>query len=244
MTPSVIREGKLRSHIVLDAGLALALEDPNGENFGAAFNMVAHECAHVKITTVFDKAFPNFLLRKRHDNPHDALRWQIIGACWDEYAATWLSAPFGRDPAQWYEETFILALKQTRQKANDLIKAYRLHRDVNRVLAEVYGAYGELLKYAAYHLGNLAGRGLSPSQRPATTAALSGHWFAPYFARLAELCEDIAKSYARWSDFSKFEAIADLADEIVREGGMTISPLPGGRVHVHIPFTPETMPAA
>lgn len=244
MTPSVIRDGKLKSHIVMGAGIALTLEDPNGENFNMAFHTLAHECAHVEITEVFNTIFPGILLQKVVDNLHDAFRWQVILACWDEYAATRLSAPYGENPTKPYEETFIRVLNLTREKANDLIKAYRLHGDVKRVMAEVYGAYGELLKFAAYHLGNLTGRGLSPSDMPATTSALSGHWFKPHFERLEQVCRAIADDYGKWTNLDRFEALGDLADTVIAEGGMTFRHLAGGQVHVDIPFTPDTMPAA
>lgn len=175
MTPSVIRDGIVKSHIVLHAGLAMALEDPECENYSLAFHTLAHECAHVEITHRFDTVFPNVLLQRVFNNAHDSFKSQISLACWDEYAATMISAPFGHDPTAGYEETFILLLNKTLPKANELIKAYRIHSDVGRVMAEVYGAYGDLMKVACYHLGNMAGRDISLKDLPRTMASLDGH---------------------------------------------------------------------
>jgi hypothetical protein len=97
--------------------------------------------------------------------------------CWDEYAATRIGARIGHDPTDWYEQTFLVSLKETRPKANGLIKAYRMHGDHGRILGEVYRGYGEWLKSAAYHLGNMTGRDLSPNVFPATATALDGLWF-------------------------------------------------------------------
>lgn len=242
MTPAVIREGKTVSHILLNASIAVALKDQEHEKFKLALQTLAHECAHVEITHRFDTAFPGILLRKRYENAHESFRWQIIHACWEEYAATWISASFGQDPSEGYEETFILALTETRMKANKLITAYRLHGNVNQVMAEVYGAYGDLMKFSSYHLGNMAGRGLSVTDFPKTTAALRDHWFAPHFDRLSAILGRIADEYGKWSDQGQFEAIGDLADEIVAEGGMTISRFDNGSLYVDIPFSPETIP--
>jgi hypothetical protein len=243
MTPSVIRNGKVKSHILLNAMIGAALEDAKAQNFGMAFHTLAHECAHVEITQRFDSAFPGTLLQSVPNDARDAFRWQIIMACWDEYAATRISAPIGHDPTPGYEESFILALNETRPKANNLIKAYRLHGDVNQIMAEVYGAYGNLMKFAAYHLGNMAGRGLSLADLPKTRIALDGHWFASYFERLDVLCKHIAEDYGKWGDRSRFEALGDLADELVVAGGLIVSLLADGRLRVDIPFTPETMPS-
>ena len=163
-------------------------------------------------------------------------------ACWDEYAATKLSARYGEDPTEGYEATFIKVLADTRNRANEFIKAYRVHSDVDRVLHAVYGAYGELLKFTAYHVGNLDGQGISPSERPQTEEALAGHWFAPDFEQLLAACRAIADEYGHWPDRSAFDVIGDLADKVVAGGGLTLRYLASGHVHVDIPFTAETMP--
>jgi hypothetical protein len=41
MTPAVLRDGKLRSHIVLNANVVLPLAEPNHERIG----MALHACA-------------------------------------------------------------------------------------------------------------------------------------------------------------------------------------------------------
>lgn len=243
MTLSVIRDGKLKSHIVLNAGAIVALEDPANEEFGLALQLLAHECAHVEITKRFADAFPGFLLQTAHSDAHTAFRWQIILACWDEYAATCISARLGSDPTAGYEETFILALNSSRAKANECIKQYRTHGDVGRVMAEVYGAYGDLMKFSTYLLGTMAGRGLSLNDLPVTKAALEGHWYSDYFYRLDMICQRILDHYGQWSDKASFEALGDLADDLVIRGGLTVAHLKNGNLYVDVPFTMETMPA-
>jgi len=242
MTPSVMRDGRVKSHMVFHAGVLLALEDETHELYGQALHMLAHECAHVEVTERFNAAFPGMLLQTKV-GVHERYRWDIIKACWDEYAVTQICAPFGRRPTEDYEETFITALNETRQRANDLIKAYRLHGDHGRITGEVYGAYGELMKFAAYHLGNMVGLGLTLEDLPKTKAALEGHWFAPYFEKLKEACAAIAAHYGSWTDRGAFEALGDLADEIVVEGGVIVyGDREDGGFAVKVPFTPETMP--
>jgi hypothetical protein len=203
---------------------------------------LAHECAHVEIAGAFESAFPGVLLRQKYADAHECFRWQIIVACWDEYAATSISARFGYDPTDGYEEVFLESLKETRNKANGLIKDYRLHGNVNQILAEVYGTYGVLMKFACYHLGNIAGRDRPLEDLPKTTAALNGHWFAPYVGRISEACKDIASDFGQWTDYAQFQVLGDLADEIVRDGGLFVSHREDGTLQVDIPLTAETMP--
>lgn len=242
MTPAVVRDGKIKSHIVLNASYATPLKNDAHEDFDQALHLLAHECAHVEVTQRFNAAFPGSLLQRAPQDAHDAIRWQIILACWDEYAVTWISAPIGRDPTDGYEEVFIGALDKIKAQANELIKAYRLHRDINKVLFDVYGAYGDLMKFAAYHLGNLRGKDLALQDRPKTIKALEGHWFAPHLEKLDATLQNIAEDYGRWDDQECFEALGDLADELAVHGGMSVTHLGNGELHVDIPFTAETVP--
>lgn len=240
MTVHVLREEQLKSHIVVNASAVCGLEDEQHELFQLGVHTLAHECAHVAVTAAFERAFPRFILRTGHTNVRLAFRWQVILACWDEYAASRLSALYGEDPTSAYEETFLTSLRLTRDQANGLIKAYRHHGDVERVMGEVYGCYGNLLKFAAYLLGNMAGQGLDPATLARTSQVLDGHWFADYFDRLRVLCESLFSKFGSWTSQELFEAIGDLVDEVVSEGGIQVTDLADGMVYARIPFTPET----
>jgi hypothetical protein len=107
----------------------------------------------------------------------------------------------------------------------------------NRSRPKMYGVYGDLLKFASYHLGNMAGLDLTLDDVPKTKAALEGHWFEPYFDKLKQACADIAADYGKWTDRCTFEALGDLADDIVADGGLIISGhRDDGGFHVDIPF--------
>lgn len=242
MTPSVLREGMLKSHIVFNAQYLWPLLDDHHPDFQLAIHIVAHECSHVEVTGTYEAAFPCVLLRKRFTDMRDKVRSDVILACWDEYAATRLSAGFGEDPTEGYEESLITHMGSARQEANEAIKAYRLHSDLVKVYCEVYRAYGNLLKFSAYYLGNLAGHGEAMSLRPKFEATLAGHWFEDYFHQLDEACNAIAAQYGAWRDHSVFEVIGDIVDDMVTKGGVLCSTLEDGSMNIDIPFTPETMP--
>lgn len=244
MTPAVLRNGQIKNHIVLNAAFLVPLEDEAHDDWARAVHTLAHECAHVEVTKVFDSSFPNTLLKPVAGDMWDALRWQIIEACWDEYAASWLAAPFGRDPTDDYEQTLLDILAGTEAKANAAIIAYRIHGDHARIAQEVYGAYGNLMKFASYQLGNLTGRGRKLSELPRTQCALSTHWFAPYCMQLEAALDAVKVDYGRWVDKGTFEKIGDIADQLVRDRGLSMRRMVGGFVYVDVPFTAATMPDA
>ena len=242
MTPRVIRDGNIKTHIVMRAELAEFLEDPEGEQFKWALGALAHECAHVEITSRLDSTFPGFLLSKVHNNRLDGLRWQVILACWDEYAANWISAIFNENQIEADETVFLRVLEKARSEANTLIKKYRIHGDVTRILTEVFSVYCDLMKFACYQLGTMRGRALTLDDLPRTKAALTGHWFEPHFHRLNQLCQDIADSYGTWTDQEPFEALGSLAEAIVAENGVIVTRRGENDLWVDIPFSSETMP--
>ncbi len=244
MTPSVLRAGTLKSHIVFNARFVEAIKDGEHEAFPFALHLIVHECAHVEITSKFDSAFPGVLLRKNYADLRIHYRWDCILGCWDEYAATRWSAGLGYDPTDAYEETFIKYLTQTRDAANERIKAYRIHGDVDKALSEVYGTYGQLLKYAAYHVGNLDGQGVAPQDRPIAAKALEEHWFAPYFEKLHVRCRAIADEYGKWEHTQSFELLGDLLEEVLADGGLHFAYTPNGQLLVKFPFGVETMPVS
>lgn len=236
MTPPVLRDGFVKSHILLRAELILPLADTDSVDFDLALHLLAHECAHVEITNLFDKCFPRTILQKPMEDAHEQLRWHAIMTCWDEYAATWISATIGRDPTKGYEETFVDVLSATRTTANNSIEAFRQHGDPSRVFSDVYSTYATLMKFASYLLGTMAGRNLVLEDLPTIHANLDGHWFFPFFQRLKTCLEDVGKDYGKWLGQDSFDAIGDLADELVSAGGLMIS---GDQFYIaNVPDTP------
>lgn len=244
MTPAVIRNGEIKSHIVLNAAFLVPLEDEAHDDWAQAVHTLAHECAHVEVTKVFNVSFPETLLKPVAGDMWDALRWQIIEACWEEYAASWLAAPFGHDPTDGYEQTFLDVLAGTEAKADAAIIAYRIHGDHARVAQEVYGAYGNLLKFASYQFGNLAGRGRNLADLPRTRAVLATHWFVPYCAQLEAALVAVRDDYGRWRNKAAFEKVGDIADSLVRSKGLSMQRRANGFVYVDVPYTAKTMPFA
>lgn len=242
MTPSVIRQDELKSHIVLNAHHIWPLIEDDPEGRLHAIHILAHECAHVEVTNMFERCFPRVLLREQKGTILENFQWKVIFAVWDEFAVTAISAGIGEDQTDAYEETFINDLLKAEALSNDLILAYREHRSIDQILGEIYGCWGNVLKFAAYHLGNLAGCGVSWSERERTMEALRDHWFLPYFERLDEACREVLSQYGKWEDKSSFNLISDIVDDLVERAGLIVSDMGNGQLWVDIPLTPETTP--
>lgn len=239
MSPLVLRDSSLKSHIVVNAQAFLGMLSDKRSDM--AINLVAHECAHVELNHLYDAAFPGVLLRQKA-NTLDHFRRECVLACWGEFGACWLSAPIGPTEVGTYESPFLEALKETRSRANTAIREYRTNSDLGSVLNVVCDLYHNLLKYSAYHLGNLHGLGLDWRTVPTTALPLQDHWFLPFFERLDGACKSLAADHGNWAGSSPFDALGDIAQDLVADGGLHFGRHEDDRISLDIPFTIETMP--
>lgn len=241
MSPGVMRDGVYKRHLVFNAPYVMALEDAQHELFGLSFHTMAHECAHVEVATAYDRAFPGVLLQQQHGGMLDAMRSDVIFACWDEYATCWIVAGMGEDPLPGYQQTLLEFIGDTRSRANGFIRAYRLHADVGQLLREVCGVYGDLLKFASYFAGTMVGQDKTLADVPEVKAAIEGSWFEPYFDRLLEVMAGLTGRWGEWQSEEEFQAIADIFIDMVEDGGVEMTAMENGGVYANVPFTLGTL---
>lgn len=239
MSPCVIRDGKLKTHVVISA--EYFFEFLKHKRKDIAINTIAHELAHAELNHLYDVAFPGTLLRKK-ENVLDHFRTECMLTCWNEFGACWRSAIFGPSSPLIYESAFLPALEETRSAANTVIMEYRTNRDISIVVNKVCGLYSSLLKYSAYHLGNLHGHSIDWRTIPTTADALQDHWFLPFFERLDSACKAIAADIGNWTSSTPFDELRDIAEDLVADGGMHFVRHEDDQISLDIPMTIETMP--
>lgn len=221
MTPSVLRDGMLKSHIVLLGGVAdlASNEDPALVNM--LIHTLAHEAAHVEVTASWEQCFPGELLRTGFPTLLDSWRGDVYSACWEEYAACRIAGSIGYDPLPGYEETFLTVFGQIDAKVSELVRNFH-GGNADPFVGPVFGAYGTLMKFACYFLGTLAAAGRKGEPGEKVTKALHDSWFEPFYARLEEACDSLFSSFARWPDKSGFDAIGDIVEKIIEDQVMHI----------------------
>ncbi|MBI1738260.1 MAG: hypothetical protein HYR58_03340 [Acidobacteria bacterium] len=105
MAPPVLRDGQVRSHLILHGVISEWLQDEANPCHALALYTLAHEAAHVEDLYFRDRASPGVLLSLRL--PHEeAVLFEIADACWSEYAASRRSAYVYPKQGQQYEDTF------------------------------------------------------------------------------------------------------------------------------------------
>lgn len=244
MAPSVLRDEKVKTHLVFHLGAVaeLALDDVESEGWQQSLHTLAHECAHVEATATMDRAFPGIILQEKITDHFVGRRWEVINATWDEYCATRISAPFGADPTPGYVDIFVDSVNNARDRAHDAITAYRTRGDIDKVVTEVVRAYGNLVKYSGYLLGTLDGCGTKVNDHLPLQETLSNHWFAEPMERLHSIFKDLWDRGGKWESRNEFEPIADVFIEIMDDGGFFMRPNGDGTMAIDIPLRPENTP--
>jgi hypothetical protein len=248
MTPIVLRDGEAMSVMVLNATymeILAAAETP--ENAAIREQMIytlAHECGHVHDLDVRATSMPDIILKRRLSF-RDGILFGIASGCWDEYMACRLSAFIARESAlSPLQDTFCTALERARDCANAAIRQYRMHADVSGVTKEVSEIYKRVMVYAAYMLGHIDGiEGEVAALVPKAMDALERHpYFKPFFWKLRDELGVMHRTYGQWNGLEIYEPVKQLADELLKLGGIDIQPRADDGAYVHIPFSAETVP--
>ena len=241
----VMRDGELKSHILLLRDVAVALWAAFSEGRGLeckasqfALHTLVHECAHVEAARKFDAAFPVILRPVEGSNWFDTVRWRAILACWDEYAACHACSLVGANPLDGYVAVFLQALRRSPSVRMSLMKQCHADRDWGKMWKATSTLYGTLMKYACYVLGTMDGMAMAGErvEVPQLREGLDGSWFAPYYQRLRCLCRALMDNYGKWESTAPFETIGDLLEEVIKRQGVTIRRLDDRGFHVDVNF--------
>jgi len=242
MTPAVLRDGALKSHILFNAVFLEGLmEEPDSEACQEAVHIIAHECAHVEINAIKDRQFPEVILRYRPATWYESLRLEVIEASWDEYAACRISAGFGKNPSENYQEVLLNILGAAGPNVREAILKCRHDSDYDALLIEAQRNIGNLVKYASYVLGTADGLNQDAEvDLPEISEAIEGHWFSPFFQRLRDVHRVLWERYGQWESLAEFETIADIWLEMLADRGVEVTQQEDGGMYVNIPFRADT----
>jgi hypothetical protein len=242
MAAAVLRNAIVKSHIVVHAPFVLGLEEEGTEGFWLALYLVAHECGHVADLKHRDQIFPGTILQRQLTDAEDQLLEPISSSLWEEYAACRLSAIFGERQKEVYEQSFVSVLAVGRDQANAAIRAYRTHANITQVLEEAGGPLCQPLRLAAYLLGHLDGLGIDLDSVPMARDQLAASTYAVFVQRLHDALRDLWSRREAWTSYAEFDVLKSIGRDLLAHGGLVLRRLPDGRLHVDIPFTPETIP--
>lgn len=235
MTPSVMRDGQPKSHMVFFAPLLEPLLDPEHPEFRFAVHLLAHEAAHVEVKGILDAAFPGRTLKHRISGFVAGFREQVIEACWEEYGACLLCAWSSDDEVEkGYADTLLKTGCAWRPAARAAVEASFVDNDWERVATEVATACAGVLRYGAYLLGHLHGSNAVLADRPEVCRKLAQLGLLNVLEALEVALQAIANEYGSWKGRASFEVLGDLLESMVGMCGVVMTPTPDGGARVNV----------
>jgi hypothetical protein len=156
-TVPVWREGVLRFHVVLRAGIGLMLFSEQEEMRQLSFASIAHEAAHVDHEGHLYRTFPD--LYGKSFECGDRSRQTLLKAIdvWSEYSACRSSASFRPKALEDFESVFCSSLGNSLSASKELIAAFRQDEKGVEVFTGIQQVFGDLFITAGYLLGHMAG---------------------------------------------------------------------------------------
>lgn len=220
MSVPVIREGVLKTHIVLDSRLMRPLLDPQSQFYGVAVHTLCHEAAHAHDHLIQSRAFPGLYGTSIPDY-RDGVLLNLAFGCWDEYIASRLSATWGPpDYCNQYEDAICSMLETARQRGNAVIDQFSSHNDIGKSAAELVGIYGALFTRASYLVGHIDGLSQTlEEQAPRLFAMIQRMaWFTPLWSGYIRCLSDLHEGYGQWSEVGVFEPLKKQFEVLLNAG--------------------------
>jgi hypothetical protein len=233
MSVPVIREGKLRSVLVLHAGLVQALLDESHTLHSTAVYTLAHELAHIQDLKTKDQAWLGALTQYTPANDFETYLSPIALGCWDEYVACRLSARFYQDQLSHFEETFLMTFFEAKKESDKAIAEYRINRDIGRLFKIALMWHGDLLKFASYFIGHLHGlENPAPELTARVSSAIAGSYFEHTYSEVEQALLGMWNRYPGWAGLEVYEPLTHIVSVAMRRAGLTLSKLPNGRLYL------------
>jgi hypothetical protein len=245
MTPAVIREGVVKSHIVFNAAHVVPLisDETTTADRLHIYGLICHECAHVEITAAKEEAIPEARFGTDIKGYEHGVMYQIAELCWDEYAACRMSAKFDPNQNQSYAEIILASVAVARENSDAAIRSYRIHGDVNQLVSEAGQWLHRPIKASVYLLGGMDAVDAGWEQFPEVKEALEDKNYLQLVEKLWAELQDIWDSRENWGpSLGVFAGLEAIAKEVFDDGGIIFRTDHNGECRIDVPFTPQTMP--
>lgn len=241
---NVRRDGKVMSHVVYNANAIDALVDPTHEYHLDALHIIAHEFGHVAELKWRDEAMPGLMLTRPEGEWVDVTLLQTILTAWEEYAACRMTGMIGDTEAlkHRYAQEFDRAAGYSLARAQEQIKQYRTHADINRLLIDAGEPIAMPLKMAGYLLGHLDAIDATDSLEELCPTYAKSHLVTLIPALRAAL-RTVWDERDAGKGVAVFDPLKALMIQAYAAAGIELTPLSEGEgYYANVPFTAQTMP--
>jgi len=230
MAVPVLRNGKHKSHVVVNSLLVRPLVNPEDPYYQFAVHTLSHELAHVYDHKLRIEALPA-IYGSQITDLREATLMRLAMAAWDEYAASRLSAPWGTSTyCSEFEQSLIPMLDTMLIRAEAAKKEFTIHRDTEQTMSALRDIFGSFLIRSAYLLGHIDGIESSMEAEAATLATKIEEttWLKDVWNRYVGILRVMFEKIDEWEGIEVYDPLKELFEALLRGGGLQLVKLPEG----------------
>jgi hypothetical protein len=234
MSALVMRDGNVKSHILMHAGIVPLIDAP--EDGVSGKYIIAHELAHAHETHFRDRQFQGTLLQPKIFGAKEILLYQIADTCWSEYVACNLSAPAYPDHGVLYERTFVAALRQFRERIFMTKREWAKDQDYGKAWTRISNDVMAVLKYASYLMGHVAGlnEAFEDYAHEAWMLMQENAWLLPRFEQQYAALAEMMSTFEQWKGVEAFDPLKKIVENVFEDCGIPMLQLPDGTLRIWI----------
>lgn len=243
MCVHVLRDGVPKAHLVCDIEMLLPLWgcEQGSPEHAQALQLLAHECAHIEDLKREDEAYPGVILQQKHEDEMDAMFMPIGAALWHEYYACRRAAHFDPSATSAFAMSLASCLDNNQSAVDDAIRRYRVHADINKLVAETLDPATRALRVAAYLFGHLDGLDQGWDAVPEIRERLDKHGLNEIMNDMVEELQRLWSTRYDWTSIREMNQLCDLAWDAYAEAGVIAQATPEGGLYLDVPFTAATL---
>jgi len=241
---NVLRDGIVMSHVVYNGNIIAPLVDSSHEHHLDALHIISHEFGHVAELKWRDEAMPGLMLTRSEGDWTENMLLQTAIVAWEEYAACRMTGMVGDRDAlkQRYSQEFDKSSGHSLQRAQQKIKEYRTHGDVEKLLVEAGEPISMPFKMAGYLMGHLDAIEDSTPIEDLCPLYAKTH-LTTFIPKLFAALRTIWDERELGKGVAIFSPLSALLEEAYLAAGIELIPQGEGRgYYISVPFTAATMP--
>lgn len=238
MAVPVVRNGAVKTNIVMHSVLAKPLLDPDNEWYSFAVHTLAHETAHAHDHEIMARTLPGLLGTQIWDFREGNL-FKLAHGCWSEYIASQLSARWGTETyISEFEPSLCDMLSTVRDRGTGCIYGHSQHGNIVDTEAEMRDIYGTILVRSSYVVGHIHGIESAVDKEVPRFYSLMNEtpWFKPIFERYESNLRAMNDTYGSWAGIEVFNPLIETCEALLSAGGMTYVKLPDGGYYVGLNY--------
>jgi hypothetical protein len=165
----------------------------------------------------------------------------VADAVWCEYFANRRSYSTLRGGEHMHAPMFAKQVPAALVAVRDAIKAYRLHREIPRLVDDAMPRINFLFMLAGYVMGTVHGAGGALQDLDAAAAAaVKGSYFEPAWRALDPVLGRMYETHGQWPGLTVYAPLEGIVSSVMKSLGLELE-LRGGQPYLNVPFTPDTL---